>query len=75
MPGVLSEEACFEEESHYRGLLEYHQYTRPEVWRGREVPGVLLSGHHGNIEKWRRETSIAVTRSNMPDLYDAYSCK
>ena len=55
--------------------MEYHQYTRPEVWRGREVPGVLLSGHHGNIEKWRRETSIAVTRSNRPDLYDAYSCK
>ena len=75
LPGVLSEEACFEEESHSRGLLEYHQYTRPEVWRGREVPGVLLSGHHGNIEKWRRETSIAVTRSNRPDLYDAYSCK
>ena len=46
LPGVLSEEACFTEESHYSGLLEYPQYTRPEVWRGRPVPPVLLSGHH-----------------------------
>ena len=61
LPGVLSEDVCFEEESHYNGLLEYPQYTRPEVWRGREVPPVLLSGHHGNIEKWRHEQSISVT--------------
>ena len=73
LPGVLSEEACFEEESHYKGLLEYPQYTRPVVWRGREAPPVLLSGHHGNIEKWRREQSILVTQQNRPDLYEAYS--
>ena len=75
LPGVLSEEACFEEESHYKGLLEYPQYTRPVVWRGREAPPVLLSGHHGNIEKWRREQSILVTQQNRPDLYEAYSKK
>ena len=68
-PGVLSEEACFTEESHYAGLLEYPQYTRPEVWRGRPVPPVLLSGHHGNIQQWRRAQSLAVTRRNRPDLW------
>lgn len=69
LPGVLSEEACFTEESHYAGLLEYPQYTRPEVWRGRPVPPVLLSGHHGNIQQWRRAQSLAVTRRNRPDLW------
>lgn len=69
LPGVLSEEACFTEESHYSGLLEYPQYTRPEVWRGRPVPPVLLSGHHGNIQQWRRAQSLAVTRRNRPDLW------
>lgn len=72
LPGVLSEDVCFEEESHYNGLLEYPQYTRPEVWRGREVPPVLLSGHHGNIEKWRHEQSISVTKVNRPELYVLY---
>ena len=70
LPGVLSEEACFTEESHYSGLLEYPQYTRPEVWRGRPVPEVLLSGHHGNIAKWRRAQALAVTKSNRPDLWE-----
>lgn len=69
LPGVLSEEACFTEESHYAGMLEYPQYTRPEVWRGRPVPPVLLSGHHGNIQLWRRAQSLAVTRRNRPDLW------
>lgn len=69
LPGVLSEEACFTEESHYAGLLEYPQYTRPEVWRSRPVPPVLLSGHHGNIQQWRRAQSLAVTRRNRPDLW------
>lgn len=68
LPGVLSEEACFTEESHYAGLLEYPQYTRPEVWRGRPVPPVLLSGHHGNISAWRKAESLAVTKKNRPDL-------
>ena len=70
LPGVLSEEACFTEESHYSGLLEYPQYTRPEVWHGRPVPEVLLSGHHGNIAKWRRAQALAVTKSNRPDLWE-----
>jgi len=68
LPGVLSSQACFEEESHFSGLLEYPQYTRPEVWRGRAVPQVLLSGHHGNIEQWRHEQSLEVTGRNRPDL-------
>lgn len=72
LPGVLSEDACFQEESHYKGLLEYPQYTRPVVWRGREAPSVLLSGHHGNIERWRREQSVLVTKQNRPDLYEDY---
>ena len=69
LPGVLSDQACCTEESHFSGLLEYPQYTRPEVWRGRPVPPVLLSGHHGNIAKWRREESLSVTKKNRPDLY------
>ena len=69
LPGVLSDQACFTEESHFSGLLEYPQYTRPEAWRGRPVPPVLLSGHHGNIAKWRREESLSVTKKNRPDLY------
>lgn len=70
LPGVLSEEVCFTEESHYSGLLEYPQYTRPEVWRGRAVPEVLLSGHHGNIQMWRRAKALALTRRNRPDLWN-----
>ena len=68
LPGVLSDTACFTEESHFSGLLEYPQYTRPEVWRGRPVPEVLLSGHHGNIQKWRREEAVKITGENRPDL-------
>lgn len=67
-PGVLSEEICFTEESHYDGLLEYPQYTRPPVWHDREVPPVLISGHHANILKWQREQSIAETAKKRPDL-------
>lgn len=69
LPGVLSDESCFTDESHFSGLLEYPQYTRPELWRGRPVPEVLVSGHHGRIEAWRREQSLAVTQKNRPDLY------
>lgn len=72
LPGVLSEEACFTEESHFSGLLEYPQHTRPEVWRGRAVPQVLLSGHHENIRKWRRRESLRVTGKNRPDLLSAF---
>ena len=70
VPGVLTNNECFTEESHFSGLLEYPQYTKPAEWRGMEVPEVLLSGHHANIEKWRREMSLAVTRQKRPDLLD-----
>lgn len=66
--GVLSEESCFTEESHYNGLLEYPQYTRPPVWHDREVPPILLSGHHANIQKWRREQALITTLKKRPDL-------
>lgn len=69
LPGVLADEACFTEESHYNGLLEYPQYTRPEVWRGRAVPQVLLSGHHENIRKWRRKQALQATKVCRPDLF------
>ena len=70
VPGVLSAEECFEEESHYNGLLEYPQYTRPAVWIGREVPPVLLTGHHANIRKWRHEQSLLRTAVKRPDLLE-----
>ena len=68
--GVLAEDVCFEEESHYNGLLEYPHYTRPAVWRGREVPPVLLSGHHANIAKWRRAQSLWRTLQHRPDMLE-----
>ncbi len=68
VPGVLAEEASFTDESHYNGLLEYPQYTRPPEFMGRKVPEVLLSGHHKNIEKWRKEQSILRTMQKRPDL-------
>ncbi len=71
--GVLSDEMCFKDESIYSGLLEYPQYTRPEVWEGESVPSVLLSGHHKNIEKWRLEKSIEVTSERRPDLLEIYN--
>ena len=68
IPGVLSDDLCFEEESHYNGLLEYPQYTKPSEWRGKTVPDVLLSAHHANIEQWRRENSLLETARLRPDL-------
>ena len=68
IPGVLSDDVCFSEESHYNGLLEYPQYTKPAVWRGIPVPEVLLSGHHANIEKWRSEKSVEETVKKRPDM-------
>jgi tRNA (guanine37-N1)-methyltransferase len=73
-PGVLSDDVCFEEESIYGGLLEYPQYTRPEVWEGESVPPILLTGHHANIKKWRYEQSLEITKERRPDLYEEY-CK
>lgn len=69
IPGVLSDDLCFEEESHYSGLLEYPQYTKPAEWRGMTVPEVLLSGHHANIEQWRREQALLETARRRPDLF------
>ncbi|MBQ9608959.1 MAG: tRNA (guanosine(37)-N1)-methyltransferase TrmD [Lachnospiraceae bacterium] len=72
VPGVLGKEESALYESFYDGLLEYPQYTRPEVFMGKAVPEVLLSGHHKNIEKWRYEQSLERTRQRRPDLYDKY---
>ena len=65
--GVISQESI-EEESFSNGLLEYPQYTRPEVFQGEKVPEILLSGHHENIEKWRKDKSIEITKKKRPDL-------
>ncbi|BFL47524.1 tRNA (guanosine(37)-N1)-methyltransferase TrmD [Lactonifactor longoviformis] len=68
VPGVLSNEESAQFESFQDSLLEYPQYTRPAVWREKEVPPVLLSGHHQNVEKWRREQSVIRTAKRRPDL-------
>ena len=68
--GVLPDESAFTEESHYNGLLEYPHYSRPAVWHGKEVPEVLLSGHHANIEVWRRQQSLLRTRNKRPDMLE-----
>ena len=70
VPGGLSENVCFEEESHYNGLLEHPQYTKPYEWRGKTVPDVLLSGHHANIEKWKHEQALTETKKYRPDLLE-----
>ena len=71
-PGVLSDEECYTDESHFSGLLEYPQYTRPYIWNGREVPEVLRSGHHANIVKWKKEQALRRTRERRPDMYEQY---
>ncbi|WP_333791817.1 tRNA (guanosine(37)-N1)-methyltransferase TrmD [Muricomes intestini] len=68
VPGVLHNDVSAEFESFQDNLLEYPQYSRPEEWHGKKVPEVLLSGHHANIEKWRREQSIQRTKERRPDL-------
>lgn len=70
VPGVLSEESSYTEESHFSGLLEYPQYTRPEEFMGRRVPDVLLSGHHANIQKWKREQALLNTKRKRPDMLE-----
>lgn len=70
VPGVLSSELSYSDESLYDGLLEYPQYTRPEEFRGRRVPEVLLSGHHANIEKWRKEQALERTARKRPELLE-----
>lgn len=69
VPGVLPEAACYEEESHWSGLLEYPQYSRPEEWHGRRVPEVLLSGHHANVARWRKQQSMLRTLRRRPDMF------
>jgi len=68
VPGVLPDEECLIDESHWDGLLEYPQYTRPEVWHEKKVPEVLLSGHHENINNWRSEQSFLRTKTRRPDM-------
>ncbi|MEY3966863.1 MAG: tRNA ((37)-N1)-methyltransferase TrmD [Actinomycetota bacterium] len=68
MPGFMGNAESIVEESHSDGLLEYPSYTKPQSWRGLEVPEVLLSGHHGEIEKWRKSQALERTKQNRPDL-------
>lgn len=69
IPGVLGKEESFMDESYSDGLLEYPQYTRPEVYEDERVPEVLVSGHHENIRKWRRKQSLLITKERRKDLY------
>jgi tRNA (guanine37-N1)-methyltransferase len=70
IPGFMGNAESIVEESHSDGLLEYPSYTKPSVWRDLEVPAVLLSGHHGEIEKWRKAQQLERTKTNRPDLLD-----
>ena len=72
VPGVLHNEDSARTDSFQDGLLEYPQYTRPEIWRGRQVPEILLSGDHAKVDAWRLEKSLERTRERRPDLYEAY---
>ncbi len=72
IPGVLSTEESYSNESHYNGLLEYPQYTRPVEFNGRKVPDILLSGHHANITRWRRKEAIKRTYLKRPDLFEKF---
>lgn len=78
IPGVVGNlvthaEESFGQSTDYAGLLEYPLYTRPEEWKGRKVPEVLLSGHHGNVDKWRLEQAKEITRLKRPDLWEKYN--
>lgn len=75
LPGVLGDENSLKEESHSNGLIEYPHYTRPQVWRNRAVPEVLLSGHHQQIMEWRQKQSELTTQKRRPDLWQTYCHK
>ena len=75
LPGVLGNQDTLAEESFEWGLLEYPHYTRPQAWEGREVPEVLLSGHHERIRAWRLDQAERVTKARRPDLWDRYAAK
>lgn len=70
VPDVLASETSYENESHFNGLLEYPQYTRPAEWHGVSIPEVLISGHHANVEKWKREQSLMNTLKKRPDMLE-----
>lgn len=70
VPGVLPDPECYENESHFNGLLEHPQYSRPEVWHDAAVPKVLLSGDHKRVEAWRRKMSLYRTRERRPDMFE-----
>ena len=70
VPGVLADPECFEDESHFSGLLEYPQYSRPALWHGRAVPEILLSGNHEKVNQWRRKQSLRRTKARRPDMYE-----
>lgn len=72
VPGVLPDEECFTEESHWNGLLEYPQYSRPAVWHKREVPPILVSGDHAKVAAWRKKESYKRTMARRPDLFAAF---
>ena len=69
VPGVLPDAECFEEESHWNGLLEYPQYSRPALWHDRQVPEILLSGDHGKVAAWRKKESYKRTMRRRPDMF------
>lgn len=68
VPGVLAAETSYENESHFNGLLEYPQYTRPYEWHGKKIPDILISGHHAHIEEWKHQQSLLTTLKKRPDL-------
>jgi tRNA (guanine37-N1)-methyltransferase len=72
LPGVVGDEQSLEDESFEDGLLESPQYTRPPSWEGRDIPSILMSGHHQRIRDWRRERAIELTKARRPDMWDAY---
>jgi tRNA (guanine37-N1)-methyltransferase len=72
IPGVMGKEASGVEETFSDGLLEYPQFTRPQVWEGGSIPEVLISGDHGKVEAWRRDEARRITRERRPDLWAAY---
>jgi tRNA (guanine37-N1)-methyltransferase len=72
LPGVVGDPASLADDSFERGLLEFPQYTRPQNWQGRDVPDVLMSGHHGQIADWRKAQAEEITRKRRPDLWDQY---
>ena len=70
VPGVLADPECFQDESHFNGMLEYPQYSRQAVWHGREVPPILLSGDHAKVAQWRRKQALRRTKARRPDMYE-----